>query len=126
MNRARLIVAVAAVALMAQPLTAFSACWQMTPPREECPGKCPMGHQPAPHHSKAVQAADTACCEITSSEPMPLAVAAAGPQAPAHGTLTPLARLPHVERPVAPSLPEASPPRRASSSLTTLYCTFLI
>jgi hypothetical protein len=122
----RFLAAITVLSLFVQPLAATADCWQMAVAEEKCPADCPMGHEPDSRHSHKAQAADPDCCEISSSEPTRQPTAVSSPSAAGYAELEPLARLPRLERPAAPALPESSPPRPSSSPLTALYCTFLI
>lgn len=109
-------------ALLGQPLAAASFCGMMMPAGPDCPGHCP----PADNSHTQAQPQTPACCEITSSEPSPtaalLTASQPGPVAVAEIAPDPVAVI------AADSHVSTSPPLPAhsASSLSVLFCTFLI
>jgi hypothetical protein len=85
-----------------------------------------MPQKPRPTDTAKVKAADPLCCEISSSEPAPLATLAVGLHKTATPSLT-LLSLPGVNADIRITpVAKESPPANQVSSLNTLYCVFLI
>jgi len=115
-----------AVALLGQPVVAASLCWEMATVAAACAGHCPMPQKPGHTDAAKVKAADPLCCEISSSEPAPLATVAVNVQKTATPPL-PLVNLAAANADILITpVAKESPPANPVSSLNTLYCVFLI
>jgi len=115
-----------AVALLGLPLAEASVCWEMSTATAACPGHCPMPEKPAHPSPVKERVSDPGCCEISSSEPAPLATVAVSFQNTTTPDLTPVSLAAATAERVAGPVPKESPPFHAASSLNTLYCVFLI
>ena len=114
---------VAAVALLAQPLAALSACWPAEAAATDC---CPTPHPAAPAGPVKAVPGGPDCCAISFSEPTPSPAVAKGAEASRVPVLAAAAGVePRVEA-EAPALLASVAPPRTGSSLHTLYCVFLI
>lgn len=85
-----------------------------------------MPEKPAHTSAAKVKAADPLCCEISSSEPAPLATVDVSLYKTAALPLT-LVNLPAVKADILMTpVAKESPPSNPVSSLNTLFCVFLI
>ncbi|MGH9804451.1 MAG: hypothetical protein ACRD4D_04705 [Candidatus Acidiferrales bacterium] len=124
--RAKLAALAVIAAFLAQPLLGAALCWRMGATTGSCATPCPMEEQ-APQPPAKAEANDSGCCEITAAEPAsPTSLVAnlSAFRTPAPAPIT----LPGLNAPpatVAPTPPEALP-HATVSSLSLLYCVFLI
>ncbi|MGH9862850.1 MAG: hypothetical protein ACRD35_05435 [Candidatus Acidiferrales bacterium] len=110
----------------AQPLVAATACWLMVGDAAHCDDPCPMGAKPKPSPVNA-RSNEASCCTATSNDAALRTTASLNLPASRTTTLAPAI-------PSAVSAPESKPevlrvtPFRPQpvSSLSTLYCVFLI
>lgn len=85
-----------------------------------------MPQKPPPTDTAKVKAADPLCCEISSSEPVPLAAVVVNLNETPTPDLT-MVNLPAVKADILMTpVAKESPPANPLSSLNALYCVFLI